>query len=97
MMENGLYTIVELSGEKWFTIAETMYLGNKFQYVIKVTPDESDFINEFKVIKCIYKDGVEYCGEVVNENTLKAVIPLLMPDAKEYIDNPDKLKELMGN
>ncbi|MEI3507705.1 MAG: hypothetical protein V8R01_00985 [Bacilli bacterium] len=95
MMNDGMYTIVELSGEKWFTIAETIYNGNKFQYVIKLTPDEQNFINEFKVIKCLYKDGKEYCGIVTNQETLKIVTPMLIPEIKEYIDNPEKLKELI--
>ena len=95
MMENQMYTIVELSGAKWFVISETVYNNNKFQYVIKLTPDEKDFINEFKVIKCLYKDSQEYCGIVTNQETLNVVVPMLMPEAKEYIDNPEKLKELM--
>lgn len=96
-MGNELYTIVELAGSKWLVIAECNYKDNKFQYVIKVTDDEEDFVNEFKVIKSIYKDNQEYCGIVTNQDTLKAVMPLLVPMVKQYMDNPEKLKELINN
>jgi len=46
-MKSGLYTIVEFDeNDKWFVIGETIYNDEKYNYLIRVTPDETDFIEE---------------------------------------------------
>ena len=96
-MDNGLYTIVEFNdNDKWFVIAEKVINGNKYSYLIKVNQNEDDFIDEYKVVKSYFNGDDEYM-RVVSGEELKQIMPILVPEAKELIEHPEKLKDLLSN
>ena len=93
---DGLHTIVEFDeNEKWFVLAEKEISGSKYSYLIRVTDDEEDFKDEYQVVKS-YFDGNDEYMDVVNGEELKKVLPLLVPEARELIENPSKLKQLLS-
>ncbi len=95
-MKSGLYTIIEFDeNDKWFVIGETVYNNEKYNYLIKVTPDETDFIEEFMTVKCITNNGEEYFDQVTDQAILKEILPQLIPDLAELLQNPkEALEEL---
>ena len=95
-MENGLYTVVEFDeNDKWFVLAERIINGSKYSYLVRVNQNEDDFIDEYQVVKS-YFDGNDEYMDVVNGDELKKVIPVLIPEAKEYIEHPEKLKQILS-
>jgi len=96
-MKSGLYTIIEFDeNDKWFVIGETMYNDEKYNYLIRVTSDETDFIEDFMVVKCFDNNGEEYFDVVKDSDVLKEVTPLLIPNIDELLKNPkEALKELI--
>ena len=95
-MESGLYTVVQFNDDdKWFVIAEKVIDGSKYSYMIRVNQNEDDFIDEYQVVKSYFYGDDEYM-DVVNGDELKKIMPILVPDAKELIEHPDKLKKLLG-
>ncbi len=95
-MESGLYTVVQFNDDdKWFVIAEKVIDGSKYSFMIRVNQNEDDFIDEYQVVKS-YFDGDDEYMDVVNGDELKKIMPILVPDAKELIEHPDKLKKLLG-
>ena len=96
-MNNGLHTVVEFDeNDKWFVLAEKMIDGSKYSYLVRVNQREDDFIDEYQVVKSYFSNGDEYM-DVVNGDELRKVVPLLIPEAKEYIEHPEKLKELLND
>lgn len=96
-MKSGLYTIIEFdSNDKWFVIGETVYNNEKYNYLIRLTPDESDFTSEFAVVKCLSNNGMEYFDVVKDKAILDALIPLLIPNSEDLLKNSkEALMELM--
>jgi len=96
-MKSGLYTIVEFDeNDKWFVIGETIYNDEKYNYLIRVTPDETDFIEDFMVVKCFNDNGEEYFDVVKDSEVLKVITPLLIPNIDELLKKPkEALKELI--
>ena len=96
-MNNGLHTVVEFDeNDKWFVLAEKVIDGSKYSYLVRVNQSEDDFIDEYQVVKSYFSNGDEYM-DVVNGDELRKVVPLLIPEAKEYIDHPEKPKELLSD
>lgn len=96
-MNNGLHTVVEFDeNDKWFVLAEKVIDGSKYSYLVRVNQSEDDFIDEYQVVKSYFSNGDEYM-DVVNGDELRKVVPLLIPEAKEYIEHPEKLKELLSD
>ena len=87
-MKSGLYTIIEFDdNDKWLVIGETIYKDDKYNYLIKVTPDETDFIADFMTVKCINDGNEEYFDVVQDKDVLKEIMPILMPDIKELANH----------
>lgn len=96
-MENGLYTVVEFGdNDKWFVMAEKVIDGSKYSYMIRVNQNEDDFIDEYQVMKSFYDGDDEYMDTVSGEE-LKRIMPILVPEAKDLIEHPEKLKDLLNN
>ena len=96
-MNNGLHTVVEFDeNDKWFVLAEKVIDGSKYSYLVRVNQNEDDFIDEYQVVKSYFSNGDEYM-DVVNGDELRKVVPLLIPEAREYIEHPEKLKELLSD
>ena len=95
-MENGLHTVVEFGdNDKWFVLAEKVIDGSKYSYLIRITNDEDDFIDEYQVVKS-YFDGDDEYMDVVTGEDLKRIISLLVPETKEFIDHPERLKDWLN-
>ena len=96
-MNNGLHTVVEFDeNDKWFVLAEKVIDGSKYSYLVRVNQNEDDFIDEYQVVKSYFSNGDEYM-DVVNGDELRKVVSLLIPESKEYIEHPEKLKELLSD
>lgn len=88
---NNIYTIIEFDeNDKWFVINEIIYNQNEYSYLIKLTNDEKDFIEEYKVVQNIKENGEEYFLEIKDKELLKNIIPLLTNIPKEILENPKK-------
>ena len=95
-MDNGLHTVVEFGdNDKWFVLAEKVIDGSKYSYLIRITNDEDDFIDEYQVVKSYFDGNDEYMDVVTGED-LKRIISLLVPETKEFIDHPERLKDLLN-
>ena len=96
-MKNGLYTIIEFTEkDKWFVIGETTYNNEVYNYLIKLTPDGSDFVKEYRVVKCQINNGKENFITINDREILKQIMPSLIPNLDELLKNPkESLKELM--
>lgn len=89
-----MYTVVEFDeNNKWFVISEKEINNIKYSYLIRVNSAEDDFIDEFVVVKSVYKNGEEFM-EIVNDN-LDKIVPILVPESLEYINDYDKLKKML--
>ena len=96
-MNNGLYTVVEFDdNDKWFVMAEKIIDGIKNSYMIRVNQSEDDFIDEYQVVKSIY-DGKDEYMDTIGGDELKRIMPILVPEVKDLIEHPEKLKDLLNN
>lgn len=94
--EENMKVVVLADDSKWLTVAETNYNGETYKYMMGVTADEEDFTKEVKVMREYMAEDGKHMEFIEDQEMLKILVPLLVPEAKEYIDNPEKLKEL-GN
>lgn len=94
---DDLYTIIEFNeNDKWFVIGTTTYNLQKYNYLMRVNPQEDDLLNEFMVVHCITQNQEEYFDVVKEKQLLQKIIPLMLPIAQKVIDNPKQsLKELL--
>ena len=96
-MNNGLYTVVEFDdNDKWFVMAEKVIDGIKYSYMIRVNQSEDDFIDEYQVVKSVYDGNDEYM-DTISGDELKRIMPILVPEVKNLIEHPEKLKDLLNN
>lgn len=96
-MDNGLYTVVEFDdNDKWFVMAEKVIDGIKYSYMIRVNQSEDDFIDEYQVVKSVYDGNDEYM-DTISGDELKSIMPILVPEVKNLIEHPEKLKDLLNN
>lgn len=85
---NDLYKIIEIDDDKkWFIVSRTLYKNEWYSYLIRLNENENDFLDEYRIIKTIIKEDAEYVQVIKNKETLKAVIPLLLPDVNKYLAN----------
>ena len=95
-MDSGLHTIVEFDeNNKWFVLAEKIIDGIKYSYMVRVNKNEDDFIDEYIIVRSYFKNSEEYM-DLVKGDELKKVVPILIPEAKEYVENPEKLRHLLS-
>ena len=94
-MNNEEYKVAELAdGTKWFVLAEKVYNKGLYRYVVELNKAEDDFTDHFEVMRVYFNEDKQYSKIEKDQNILKEVIPLLIPEAKEYIEKPEKLSEL---
>lgn len=86
-----IHTIIELNDEKWFVISETTYEQKEYNYLIKINDDETDFLDEFMVVQCIKTKDGEYFDVVRDKELLLKIMPLMVPEAKEVLEDPKKV------
>lgn len=91
---SGLNNIVSFDeGDRWFVLYTGRVDKNDYSYLVKLDGDEPT--DEYKLFKSEYSLGDEYMDEVIDNDEKKKVLSSLIPEIKEYIDNPDKIKELI--
>ena len=96
-MNNEEYKVAELGdGTKWFILAESVYNKGLYRYVVALNETEDDFTDHFEVMRVYLTEDKQFSKIEKDQTILKEVIPLLVPDAKEYIENPEKLQELVN-
>ena len=90
------YKVVRLAdGTKWFIVSEITYNGALYKYGIAVNDAEDDFQDQYQVMRVYESDNKKFIDIVKDQALLREIVPLLVPDAKEYIENPEKLEELI--
>lgn len=97
MKEEDYKLVTLVDDTKWLVVAQTVYDEAEYQYFVGVNENEDEILEEYKVMRVYHKDNQNYYDEVKDADILKIVVPLLIPEAAEYIKNPDKLKELTQN
>lgn len=96
-MNNEEYKVAALAdGTKWFVLAEAVYNKGLYRYVVQLNETEDDFTDHFEVMRVYFNADKQFSKIEKDQAILKEVVPLLVPEAKEYIDNPEKLKELVN-
>lgn len=96
-MQSNLFKILDfLDGNKWFVIAEKFYNNQNYKYLIKLTDDEEDFIEEFKLIKYFVIDGSEYMSDVTDAKESEAVMKLMYPEIEKILKNKKEILEKIG-
>ena len=85
---NSVVTFTD--GSKWAVVAEANYDGDVYNYLVGVNEAEDDFLDKYKVLE----NGKKYMDDVKDKDILKKVSPLLIPEVKKYIDNPELLADL---
>ena len=89
---NSVVTFTD--GSKWAVVAEANYDGDVYNYLVGVNEAEDDFLDKYKVVKIVLENSKKYMDDVKDKDILKKVSPLLMPEVKKYIDNPELLADL---
>ena len=94
---NGLYSLVEFDeGDKWFVAAEKEIENTKYSYLVRVDENEEDFIDEFQLAKSVYDKEEEYMITVTDKEEEKRIIPILIPESKDYFEEVKKLKSKLN-
>lgn len=92
-----MHEIIKLdNNDKWFVIMEKTIDGIKYSYMIRVNDTEDDFIDEYVVVKSEFNDDSELMS-LVEDEELEKIMPILVPEISQYINDKDKLKELLDN
>ena len=86
--------VITLGSDKWLVVAEAVYNAETYDYLVKDNQDADDILDDKKVVKVIIDKCEKYMDEVTDGDILKNVVPLLVPEAKKYITNPELLSEL---
>lgn len=93
-MQNELFKVLEFAdGTKWFVIGITNYNNETYKYLIKVNNEESDFLDEFLLVKYYIKDGEEYIVKVSDPQISEAVMLKIMPEIKPLLNHKQEILE----
>ena len=73
--------IVTLGNNEQYLIVDTVIKdGKEYYYIAEVNEDETDIMDNYKIVCASYKDGEIYLDEVLGEDKLKAILPLFVRD-----------------
>ena len=90
------YQLIKLpSGDKWAIIAEAIYNGGKYRLLLRVNDAEDNIIEEFNIMRVYHKDGTDYYDELKPSELTKELLILLVPEAREHIDDSKNLEEIV--
>ena len=70
-------------GSKWIAVSETVYNNEKYKYLLGVNENEDDITEETKFAREYDVDGQTFIEEVEDENIIKIITPLLIPEEEE--------------
>lgn len=95
-MQNELFKILEFGdGTKWFVIGVTNYNNETYKYLIKVNNEETDFLDEFLLVKYYIKEGEEYIVKVSDPKISETVMLKIMPGLKPVLDKKEEILKKM--
>ena len=92
---NNYDTIDLADGTQWFILSEKVYENNTYNLVIETNDRDEFFPERARVLKEVIKDGKTYFCDVKDESLLNTLIPILVPESKQFIDNPEQLREIL--
>ena len=95
---NNLFKILDFGdGTKWFIIGQTIYNNEDYKYLIRVTEDEEDFLNEFLLVKYYIQNKEEYIVKVTDPKISEEVMLKIMPEIKPLLkDKKEILNKLQA-
>ena len=80
-MKLEINKIVTLGSNEQYLIVDTVIKdGKEYYYIAEVNEDETDIMDNYKIVCASYKDGEIYLDEVLGEDKLKAILPLFVRD-----------------
>ena len=92
---NDIYKIVEFSeDDKWFVVSTDVIDDIKYSCLIRINNNEDNFLDEYKVVRSYFSDDGEYMDVVNDKEVLQKIVPILVPDSTNYMNNPE-LREVL--
>lgn len=81
-MENRINKLLTLkNNKKYVVLNQAIYKEKNYFYVVGVTEDESDVLDEFKILEEFEKDGTTYVKTVKDQGLLELLSKYLKPRA----------------
>lgn len=79
-MENRINKIMTLNdGKKYIVLNQAIYKGTNYFFVVRLTEDESDVTDEFRIIEEVLKDEKRYIRNVEDEKMIELLSKYLKP------------------
>ena len=70
--------IITLGNDEEYLIVDKVLKDDKeYYYIAQVNEDATDIKDNYKIVSATYKDGEVYLDEVIGEDKLKSILPLL--------------------
>lgn len=77
-MENKINKIMHLkNGAKYLILNQAIYQGKNYYFVVRVSDDEEDIVDEFQMLSEEVRDGKMYISTVKDPDTLKLLAEYL--------------------
>ena len=79
-MENAINHIITLDNdEKYMVLNQAVYQGKNYFFVVKVTPDEEEILNEFKLLQEIEIGDQKAVAPVTDEKVIELLTKYFKP------------------
>lgn len=83
-MDNIINNIIELdNNEKYLVLNQAIYQNKNYFLVVKVTDNEEDVLDDFKLLEEIQEDGERKVVIVTDEKTIDLLTKYLKPQNAE--------------
>ena len=80
-MKLEINKIITLGNNEEYLIVDKVEKDEKeYYYIAQVNEDETDILDNYKIVSATYKDGEVYLDEVLGEDKLKAILPLFVKE-----------------
>lgn len=68
------------NNEEYLIIDYVEYEEKDYYYIAEVAPDDTDILDNYKIVCATYKDNEVYLDEVLGEDKLKKILPLFVKE-----------------
>ena len=68
------------NNEEYLVVDKVEKNGVEYFYIAEVNKDETDILDNYKIVSATYKDGEIYLDEVLGEDKLKEILPLFVKE-----------------
>lgn len=83
-MENIINSIITLDNdEKYMVLNQAIYQNKNYYFVVKVTADEEDVLEEFKLLEEVEVNGEKAVQLVTDEKTIELLTKYFKPQEGE--------------